>query len=31
MIVARFFGFREAAFFEIELASKRETPRVDLG
>lgn len=31
MIVARLFGFREAEFFEIELASKRETPRVGLG
>ncbi len=31
MIVARLFGFREAVFFEIELASKRETPRVGLG
>jgi len=30
MIVARLFGFREAEFFEIELASQRETPRVQL-
>lgn len=30
LIVARLFGFREAEFFEIELASKRETPQVDL-
>ena len=30
LIVARAFGFREAEFFEIELASKRETPRIDL-
>jgi LemA protein len=30
MIVARLFGFREGQFFEIELASKRETPQVEL-
>lgn len=31
MIIARMFGFREAEFFEIELASQRANPRVDLG
>ena len=31
MIVARAFGFRLAEFFEIELAVKRENPRVELG
>lgn len=31
MIVARLFGFRTAAFFEIELASQRSAPAVDLG
>lgn len=30
MIVARLFGFRQAAFFEIELASRRQAPDVDL-
>lgn len=30
MMVARLFGFREGQFFEIELASKRETPQVEL-
>lgn len=30
LIVARLFGFREAEFFEIELASQRETPRLEL-
>ncbi len=30
MIIARMFGFRQAAFFEIELASRRETPKVEL-
>lgn len=31
LIIARLFGFREAEFFEIELASKRDVPRVGLG
>ncbi|MDX1555327.1 MAG: LemA family protein, partial [Xanthomonadales bacterium] len=30
MIIARLFGFREATFFEIELASMRDTPTVEL-
>jgi len=30
MIMARLFGFQEAQFFEIELASKRQTPQVEL-
>ena len=30
LLVARMFGFRLAGFFEIELAAKRESPRVDL-
>ncbi len=30
MIVARSFGFRQGQYFEIELASKRETPEVSL-
>lgn len=30
LIVARWFGFTEAPFFEIELASQRETPSVNL-
>ena len=31
LLVARLFGFRSAAFFEIELASQRAAPVVDLG
>lgn len=31
MLVAQLFRFRQAEFFEIELAAKRETPRIDLG
>jgi LemA protein len=31
MIVARAFAFREATFFEIELASQRKAPEVVLG
>lgn len=30
MLIARLFGFQSAAFFEIELASQREAPRVNL-
>ncbi len=30
MLVARLFGFRNAGFFEIELASQREAPQVTL-
>lgn len=30
LLVARLFGFRNAAFFEIELASQREAPRIEL-
>ena len=30
MLVARAFGFRSAAFFEIELASQRSSPQVNL-
>jgi LemA protein len=30
LIVARLFGFRNAAFFEIELASQRDAPRIEL-
>lgn len=30
LLVARLFGFEEAEFFEVELASQRETPRVAL-
>ena len=30
LLIARLFGFREAEFFEIELASQRDTPQVDL-
>lgn len=30
MIIARLMAFREAEFFEIELAAKRETPQVEL-
>jgi hypothetical protein len=28
-LIARFFGFRTAEFFEIELASHRDVPRVE--
>ena len=31
LLVARAFGFRSAAFFEIELASQRAAPVIDLG
>ncbi len=31
LIVAQLFGFGEAAFFEIELASQRAAPAIDLG
>ena len=31
LLVARLFGFANAAFFEIELASQRQAPAVDLG
>ena len=31
LLVARMFGFRSAAFFEIELASQRQAPSVGLG
>ena len=31
MLVARLFAFKSAAFFEIELASQRTAPAVDLG
>jgi hypothetical protein len=31
LIVARLFGFGTAAFFEIELASQRQAPAIDLG
>ena len=31
MIVARLFGFINAAFFEIELVSQRAAPDIDLG
>ena len=31
MIVAGLFGFRQATFFEIELASQRQAPEIDLG
>ena len=31
MLIARLFGFQSAAFFEIELASQRAAPQVDLG
>ena len=31
LIIARLFGFKSAAFFEIELASQRAAPQVDLG
>jgi LemA protein len=31
LLVARAFGFRSAAFFEIELASQRAAPAIDLG
>ena len=30
MVIARTFGFRTAAFFEIELASQRSVPEIDL-
>lgn len=30
MIIARLFGFRQALFFEIELASRRDVPEIDL-
>ena len=30
MLIARTFGFREAEFFEIELAAKRKAPEIDL-
>jgi LemA protein len=30
MIIARTFGFRDAAFFEIELAAQRKVPEVEL-
>ena len=30
MLVARAFGFLLAAFFEIELASQRDAPQIDL-
>jgi hypothetical protein len=29
MAVAKLFRFREAKFFEIELASKRQAPRIE--
>jgi len=31
LLVARLFGFRSAEFFEVELASQRQAPAVDLG
>ena len=31
MLIARLFSFRSAAFFEIELASQRSAPQVELG
>lgn len=31
MIIARWFSFRAASFFEIELASQRSAPQVELG
>lgn len=31
MIIARLFGFKSAVFFEIELASQRQAPEIDLG
>ena len=31
LLVARLFGFAKAGFFEIELASQREAPAIDLG
>jgi LemA protein len=31
LLIARLFGFGQAAFFEIELASQRRAPAVDLG
>lgn len=30
MIISKLFGFRNAAFFEIELASQRAAPKIDL-
>ena len=31
MLIAKLFGFRVAAFFEIELASQRSAPAIELG
>jgi len=30
MLIARFFGFHQAVFFEIELASQRQAPEIEL-
>ncbi|MFB3078299.1 MAG: LemA family protein [Lysobacterales bacterium] len=30
MLIARFFNFNQAVFFEIELASQRQAPEIDL-